>query len=32
MGMFNKYKSSYTVNKENLIKIFYKQFNFQVQQ
>lgn len=32
MGMFNKYKSSYTVNKENLIKFFYKQFNFQVQQ
>lgn len=29
MGMFNKYKSSYTVNKENLIKKF-NQFNFQV--
>lgn len=32
MGMFNKYKSSYTVNKENLIKKCNNQFNFQVQQ
>lgn len=30
MGMFNKYKSSYTVNKENVIKKFNNQFNFQV--